>query len=182
MVKKFLMLGMIIMLGLGIFGIIGGYVYAENTPVSMTNLVFAGQLAQKLNINVPTGTTGDAYFQALANALAARGINNFVGLDPNGSVSYGEMVEVMYNVAGGQGATTADQKLSFLTNNGYDMFNVGDFNAPVSDNFAQSVFSSNTFNELVAEAYSAPEGVDSGQGLVGADAPGAALESPSSAI
>jgi hypothetical protein len=181
--KKLFIIVLAMALGSGIIGLSARSAYAaDSTPATITNLDFAKQLAQKLNIALPTGVTGAEYFTALANALSAKGINNFVGLTPNGVVSYGEMVEVMYNVAGGKGATTIDQKLSFLNNNGYSMFAAGDFNAPASDSLVNNLFSSNTFNELVAEAYSSAAGAGLGDNLAGTDAPGSATESPASAI
>jgi len=89
----------------------------------------------------------------MANMLSEKGINNFAGLDPNGSVTCQAMVDVLYALLGKTGLTP-EAKLTYLVDNGIMT------TCPLGDNMTlgqvNAILSNPVFASLVAEAYSAP--------------------------
>ncbi len=106
---------MILILIASIF-LAAGTVHAAD-EVLMTNNDVAQALVSMLNVELPAGAeelSVEEYFEVMANALAAAGITNFVGLDPAANVTYAEFVDMVYALLGGTNDVPGSEKLIYI--------------------------------------------------------------------
>ncbi len=124
---------------------------------SQTRSDVAKSLAETLCIGIvpPIDTfPADQQYEIYANALASRGINNFVGKDGNEEVTVGELKEIYYVVTAGQQTELSEEKAECpaeLT---------GIFNMPVDTKLNQGILNKvlDCFPacDLTAQPYTAP--------------------------
>lgn len=171
-----------LVLSLGIIGLS----FAATDDAFITNLGFAQLLVNTLNIQLPVGTeqlSSEEQFQVLANILAEKGINNFLGLNANDNLTYGNMAGALYAALGGKENLSAAEKIQYLVNNGY-LSSAQEPTANVPASQVQEVMNNPAFTTAVAEAYATPAdiGVAAAVAEAGTDAPGATREEPASQI
>lgn len=145
----------------------------------LTNAQLASMIVSLIGIELPPGTenlSAQESFEVMANALATRGINAFVGADKDAAVTYGQFADIIYVMVGGTD-TTLDTagKIQYLVDNGY--MGVVDPGTLVLSEDAVRIFDNPVFIGVVADTYSPPAGADFAP--MG-DAPGVVPENPAS--
>ncbi|HAJ56741.1 MAG TPA: hypothetical protein DCL35_03100 [Candidatus Omnitrophica bacterium] len=150
--KKFFVLACLAVVGLALTTV----VFAQGESVSTSSEV-AKAIAEKMCVGIvpPIDTIpADQQYEVYANALASRGINNFVGKDAAEEFTVGEIKEIYYVVTAGQQADLSEQKAECpaeLT---------GIFNMPADSKLNQGVLNKvlDCFPacDLTAEPFTAP--------------------------
>lgn len=147
---------------------------------AITNLQFAQFLVQKLNITLPPGADKlpqDQYYKAMADALAAKGINFFVNASPTGKVSSSSLVDVLYAIVGGKENLDSAGKLNYLVSNGFLAALPAGTQGKITMDYLQDVFNNPNLTTIIAETYTPPAGGPPA-GEPGEDAPPETLENP----
>jgi hypothetical protein len=111
-----------VMLLVGGLLVLGGKAWAAGDPETnncgWTNLKFAEFLAQQYGIKPIEGTVHQRY-QALAIALAQKGINYFSETKANAQLTCCGAADVLYAVVGAkEGSGSCDLKINYLVQNG----------------------------------------------------------------
>ena len=111
----------LILLGLSLSIVMAGIVgFSYAAGGKLTKMELAECLCKRQGINLPAeNLSKDAYFNALANALATKGIKAFLNSKPNDSLTCAEVVDMLYNIAGGKAGLDTTAKIDFLVKNGY---------------------------------------------------------------
>ena len=92
--------------------------YAAMGKLTRTEL--AECLCKRQGIKLPAENLAkDAYFNALANSLAEKGITMFLNSNPTDVLTCAQAVDTLYTIAGGTGNVDAAAKINFLVKNGY---------------------------------------------------------------
>lgn len=153
---------------------------------TMTNLQFAQLLAQKVGVTLPPGSEQlpeAEYFQALVNALAAKGITNFNNTSPTATVTSGQVAEALYTVIGGKDASLdLNGKINYLVSKGYLPSVPSDPNTAADLAAVQQTFNNPATSSTIAETYIAPAVPGADAGAAGLDAPAPTPEGISSKI
>ena len=85
----------------------------------LTRMELAECLCRRQGINLPAeNLSKDAYFNALANALAEKGIKMFLNSKPTDALTCAQAVDMLYTIAGGTENLDADAKINFLVKKG----------------------------------------------------------------
>jgi hypothetical protein len=142
--------------------------FTKDKSGNMTNQQLAQILAEKMNITLPPGSD----YNALANALASHGINDFLNTKPGDFISCAEFADALYSLVGGKGQLDTKGKLDYLVNNGYMSTCPADLNGQVSDQFVKDIFKNPKLSGLVGETYTNPPGPAGNDNHPGSDAPG----------
>ena len=149
---------------------------------TMTNAEFAEVLVGVVGIPVPPGTenlSDEEYFEVLSNILATAGINDFVGLNGTDPLSQEIMTAALYGAIGGPDNATYDEKIAYLSQNGFDITSC--FGSGSADSImVLAILNNPAFATLVAEAYSPPDTGAGDRGFTGA--PGVVSEGPATTI
>ena len=181
---------MVVCVSVFLFALVAHNSFADES--ALTNVEFAELLVSTMGIELPEGTEdlSDAeYFDVIANILASRGIENFVGADPQNTITFGEMVNILYVMVGGTEELDSAGKIAYLVESGV-VVDYGSPDATISLVQAQDILNNPAFADLVVEAYRPPAGVGP-SGTVGAIAatpeepegdavPGVVQETPAS--
>jgi len=149
-----------------------GIVHAAD-EVLMTNNDVAQALVSMLNVELPAGAeelSVEEYFEVMANALAAAGVTNFVGLDPAANITYAEFIDLVYALLGGTEDIPGSEKLAYIAGIIPVDFSYEPGEYPTSSEIT-GFLNDPVFATAVAEAYSPP-----GFRGAGGQAPGFTLE------
>ncbi|MDD5165855.1 MAG: hypothetical protein PHQ57_00490 [Candidatus Omnitrophica bacterium] len=93
--------------------------YAQETS-KLTRIELAECLCKRQGINLPPeNLSKDDYYNAIANALAAKGVNIFQNSKPSDAITCAQAVDMLYDIAGGKENLDTAAKIDFLVKNGY---------------------------------------------------------------
>lgn len=86
----------------------------------LTRVELGECLCKRQGINLPSEKLSkDAYFSAIANALATKGITMFLNSKPTDVLTCAQAVDMLYKIAGGKENLDTTAKINFLVKNGY---------------------------------------------------------------
>jgi hypothetical protein len=111
----------LILLVMSLFIIMVGAVeFSYAASGKLTRLELAECLCKRQGIALPAESLSkDAYYNALANALAEKGIKMFLNSKPTDVLTCAEAVDTLYTIAGGTENLDTAAKINFLVKNGY---------------------------------------------------------------
>ncbi len=95
-----------------------GTIASANTTQTMTNMEFAELVIKTLGIELPAGSEDLSqveYFEVMSNVLAVGGIDDFIGKEADKTVTFGELVAIVYEIVGGPQGTNLKWKLAYLS-------------------------------------------------------------------
>ena len=148
-------------------------VYAEDTNKVITNKEFAEILVNMMGIELPADVnelSEEEYFEVLANALASRGLTNFVGAKHDEALSSDDFIDIAFKMVGGEGDLTLEEKILLIAQKlpGIEY----DLNSQPTLYGVTNFLNNPVFAPLVVEAYRPVEELFGGSG----EAPGFTLE------
>jgi len=99
---------------------LGAVEFSYAASGKLTRMELAECLCKRQGIKLPAeNLSKDAYFNALANALAEKGIKMFLNSKPTDVLTCAEAVDMLYTIAGGAEKLDAAAKINFLVKKGY---------------------------------------------------------------